>query len=101
MKICGLAIVVLLVVGGCGDEQVSSPENSAEDPTVRAAYRRCVEETRVGLLEDNPDVPGELVDLLLEGAAQTCTSTVLTTCERDPNGEACRVVLDVYDPAET
>lgn len=94
-----MCVGLLFVVSACGDDRSASTPavEPPEGPRVRAAYQRCVDETRDGLRADNPDAPAEMVQLLLEGAEQTCGSAVLITCAREREGQACQVILDVYD----
>jgi hypothetical protein len=76
------------LVTGCGGE--------SRDAAIDAAFERCIERARIELSANNPDAPAEVREVLDAAAHQTCEAAILATCSQDPDGDACRVILDVY-----
>lgn len=98
-RLIRVAVLVAALCACTGDEPAEGEESVRQvsgDATVQGAFARCVERSRSEVAVNNPHTSEQILEMLYSAADQTCESAVAGTCEQDREGQACRVILDVY-----
>lgn len=101
---CILGFVGLLVYQSNQNDQVDKTSTKAskkvsDNPIIQSAYHDCVVQSQRKLIQDNPDSPSEIMNLLLDTTWQTCHSAVVITCHRNFEGFSCQSMIDVFQPS--
>jgi len=95
------ALFLLTLLTACGDNTTqpvlsTAVEKVSNDASIQAAYAGCTRTMAQGLVDDNPGLEQDILNMMLQPVPEMCLGYVVKPCEKDRDGFLCKTMLDEY-----
>ena len=93
-------IMIFICLIACSDNSKKTKSQTkapSSNSLLLQAYDRCVVIMSKDILKDNPNIKDKVIlNSMLSGAKQSCTSAVYKTCDADLKSQSCQLILKQY-----